>query len=158
MDAMKKLALISMLFALTAFADEVVTRGAKIAPDAKIVPLAQVLEKPDAYTKDAVVTEGLVQAACSKKGCWMELEGMRVTFKDYGFFVPTDSKGMKARLEGVVTIKMLSKERFVSSYSLATLLDALGRKDEARARLEQASRELPPGQYQRLLREIKWTP
>ena len=35
--------------------------------------------------------------------------GMRVTFKDYGFFVPTDSKGMKARAEGVVEVKTLTK-------------------------------------------------
>jgi len=33
-----------------------------------------------------------------------------VTFKDYGFFVPTDSKGMQARAEGVVKVKTLSKE------------------------------------------------
>lgn len=36
--------------------------------------------------------------------------GIRVTFKDYGFFVPLDSKGMKARAEGVVEVKNLSKD------------------------------------------------
>ena len=35
---------------------------------------------------------------------------MRVTFKDYGFFVPTDSKGMQARAQGVTKVRTLSKE------------------------------------------------
>jgi hypothetical protein len=35
---------------------------------------------------------------------------MHVTFKDFAFFVPTNSKGMKARAEGVVSIETLSKE------------------------------------------------
>ncbi|HUP59665.1 MAG TPA: DUF4920 domain-containing protein [Thermoanaerobaculia bacterium] len=115
---MKKLAIVSLfLIAAAAFAGgEVVKRGTAIPADAKVVPLAQVLEKPDAYTKTAVVTEGHVEAACTKMGCWMQLApeagktGVRITFKDYGFFVPKDSKGMSARVEGVVEIKTLSKD------------------------------------------------
>jgi hypothetical protein len=109
---MKKLSLaLSLLITTAAFAgDDVVKRGAAIPADATVVPLAQVLEKPDAFTKDAVVTEGVIAAACTKMGCWMQLDGVRVTFKDYGFFVPKDSKGMKARVEGVVAIKTLSKD------------------------------------------------
>ena len=56
--------------------------------------------------------EGLVRRACSRKGCWMELAagadkaspGCRVTFKDYGFFVPTDSAGARAKVQGAVMI------------------------------------------------------
>ncbi len=107
---MKKLALITLLIAAAAFADEVVKRGAAIPADAKLTPLADVLDKPEAFTKDAVVTEGVIEAACSKKGCWMQLAGMHVTFKDYAFFVPLDSKGMKARIAGVTEVKTLSKE------------------------------------------------
>jgi hypothetical protein len=33
-----------------------------------------------------------------------------VTFKDYGFFIPLDSKGMRARAEGVTVTKQLSKK------------------------------------------------
>ncbi len=117
MTAMKKLALVTLLVAATAFAGEkIVKRGAAIPADAELVPLAQVLEKPDQYAKSAVVTEGVIETACEKKGCWMQLApeagkpGVRVTFKDYGFFVPLDSKGMTAKVEGVVAIKTLSKE------------------------------------------------
>jgi hypothetical protein len=113
---MKKFALISLLIAGTAFAGEVVKRGDAIPADAKITPLAQVLEKPEDFTKTAVVTDGVVKAVCKQMGCWMEIapagdkDGVRVTFKDYGFFVPKDSKTMKAKMAGMIEIKTLSKE------------------------------------------------
>jgi hypothetical protein len=112
---MKQLAIALALIATAASAGEIISRGAAISRDAKAVPLAKVLESPDAYTKDAVVVEGLITTACERKGCWMQLasgEGkpaVRVTFKDYAFFVPLDAKGMKARAEGVTTVKKLSK-------------------------------------------------
>ncbi len=112
---MKRLAAI-LLLATTALAGDVVTRGAAISKDTKTVPLAQVLDKPEEFTKAPVVIEGLVETACQNKGCWMQVvpeagkAGMRVTFKDYGFFVPKDSKGWKATMEGSVTVKTLSKD------------------------------------------------
>ncbi len=49
----------------------------------------------------AVATE-----VCKKKGCWMKVETangeqMRVTFKDYGFFVPLDIAGKEVVFEGI---------------------------------------------------------
>ena len=111
---MKKLAIV-LLLATTAFANDVITRGAAVSKDAKAIPLATVLENPEAYTKEAVVVEGVIAAACTRKGCWMQLapaegkDSVRVTFKDYGFFIPLDAKGMKARAEGVTEVKTLSK-------------------------------------------------
>src|SRR5262249_52505241 len=67
-----------------------------------------VLSKPEDGRK--VLVEGVVRRACSQMGCWMELApaeggaGVRVTFKDYGFFVPTDSAGSKARVHGTPTV------------------------------------------------------
>ena len=46
----------------------------------------------------------------------------------------------------------LGRRRFVSSYGVATLMIACGRGDEAFAMLKKAAAEIPPGQYQRLLR------
>jgi hypothetical protein len=70
------------------------------------VPLSTILANPNDYADKTVITEGKVQRACSRKGCWMEIgagEGAcRVTFKDYGFFVPTNSAGSHARLQGRV--------------------------------------------------------
>jgi hypothetical protein len=114
---MRYAAAVLILFAgVTTAGAGVVKRGASIAPDAKVVPLTTVLEKPADYAKNPVVVEGVILKACSNKGCWMELApeagktGVRVTFKDYGFFVPLDSKGMKARAEGVTKVKTLSKK------------------------------------------------
>ena len=62
-----------------------------------------------------MITEGHVQRACSRKGCWMEIgEGdtaCRVTFKDYGFFVPTDSAGAQARVQGRITTQRVEPSR-----------------------------------------------
>ncbi|MBS9524662.1 DUF4920 domain-containing protein [Litoribacter ruber] len=58
---------------------------------------------------------GEIKEVCKSKGCWLSIELpngelMRVTFKDYGFFVPTDSKGHLAVLEGRATKTTTSKE------------------------------------------------
>jgi len=70
------------------------------------VALATIVANPNAYADKTVITEGKVHRACSRKGCWMEIgEGSnacRVTFKDYSFFVPTNSAGAHARLQGRV--------------------------------------------------------
>lgn len=106
--------LVLLTFAAVVVAAETIKRGAPLS-DAKPTPLADILKSPDAYTKSPVVVDGVIEAVCEMKGCWMELApeagkaGMHVTFKDYGFFVPTDSKGLKARAEGVVEVKTLTK-------------------------------------------------
>lgn len=56
-----------------------------------------------------VKVQAEITATCAAKGCWMNLkledgEEMRVTFKDYAFFVPTEGmQGNKAVIEGVVS-------------------------------------------------------
>ncbi|MGA9521875.1 MAG: DUF4920 domain-containing protein [Myxococcaceae bacterium] len=82
------------------------------------VALAELLRSPDAYAGKTVQVEAKVRKACTKKGCWMELAsddkagaGVRVTFKDYGFFVPLDSAGSTAKVEGVVKVADLSESR-----------------------------------------------
>ncbi len=50
-------------------------------------------------------------------GCWMELADgpnsprVRMTFKGGGFFVPTDSAGTHARVQGVIKVADVSPER-----------------------------------------------
>ena len=90
------------------------TRGEPLK-GAPAVTLAELLAKPQAHEGKTVRVEGQVRKACEKKGCWMELAegakgaGVRVTFKDYGFFVPLDSAGSSARVEGVVKVTELSE-------------------------------------------------
>lgn len=77
--------------------------GAALQPG-PTVALASLLSEPKAYAGQTVTTEGKVQRACSRKGCWMEIgegqDACRVTFKDYAFFVPTDSAGAYAKIQG----------------------------------------------------------
>jgi len=88
------------------------TYGQALAPAAPIT-VATLLASPD--PRKTVTVEGSVRKACTRKGCWMELAesaqegtpGCRVTFKDYGFFVPTNSAGAKARVQGVVEVETL---------------------------------------------------
>jgi hypothetical protein len=49
---------------------------------------------------------GTIADVCQKKGCWMNMnlgdnQIMRVSFKDYGFFVPKDAAGKTVVIEGV---------------------------------------------------------
>ena len=77
-------------------------------------PLAEVLKQPEAFTGKPVRIEAPITAVCQTKGCWMHLGSQQppvmVKFKDYGFFVPLDSKGARVRAEGVATVKTLSKK------------------------------------------------
>ena len=104
------------LVLLATLAAEVTVRGAAISADSQVVPLEQVLKTPNAYTKTPVVVEGVITKNCSNKGCWMELSpeagkaGVRVTFKEYAFFIPLDAKGLKVKTEGVTSTKVLSKK------------------------------------------------
>ncbi|GGI58146.1 DUF4920 domain-containing protein [Winogradskyella haliclonae] len=57
---------------------------------------------------------GKISEVCSKKGCWMKLDMgndkvVRVTFKDYGFFMPLDATG-----EVVINGKAFVKETSVA--------------------------------------------
>ena len=111
---MKRL-LMCALIAVPALGGDVVKRG-DVVPAGEAVSIEKVLQSPDAYAKKSVLVEGLIENACSNKGCWMQLTpdagkpGMRVTFKDYAFFIPLDSKGMRARVHGTTRLKTLSKK------------------------------------------------
>lgn len=95
-------------------ANDVVRVGAPIASQRR-ERLATVLKDPAAFVGQTLVVEGNVRRACSRKGCWMELAAdatasapaCRVTFKDYGFFVPTDSAGRIAKVEGTLEVAKL---------------------------------------------------
>lgn len=89
------------------------TYGATPAkPSATAVTMTQAVAKK-MYDSTIVMT-GRVVDVCKKKGCWMMItdrqEKARVTFKDYGFFVPTKLRGKLVRLEGVLTMSELSED------------------------------------------------
>ena len=78
--------------------------------------IRDVLSTPERFEGRDVVVTGYVRRACSRRGCWMELAdgpdqnlpGCRVTFKDYGFFVPTDSAGARARVQAALSVSQVA--------------------------------------------------
>ena len=83
---------------------EVAYFGDKITPEGAI-PAGQVKERLAHNDSLALKVEGKIVEVCQNKGCWMELEladgeSMRVTFKDYGFFVPKDASGKTVIMDG----------------------------------------------------------
>lgn len=56
-----------------------------------------------------------IKEVCVKKGCWMKLplaeeNETMVRFKDYGFFMPLDSKGKEVIVEGKAFVKITPVE------------------------------------------------
>ncbi|UBM59367.1 DUF4920 domain-containing protein [Marinilongibacter aquaticus] len=83
--------------------------GESFSPS-EIVP-AKILTSTE---KASVEVKGTVEAVCPVKGCWMKLkldngQTMRVTFKDYGFFVPKDMpSGTSVIIKGKPEIQVTS--------------------------------------------------
>lgn len=84
------------------FGKKITTKG---AVSAKELP-AKMGDKQALKTKVTATVEDVCQA----KGCWMTVkldngQTMRVTFKDYGFFVPKDISGKTVVFEGEAKMK-----------------------------------------------------
>jgi hypothetical protein len=85
--------------------------GKKIKPNGSA--LAASLNGKKDFEAKAVKIEGEVESVCQAAGCWMKIkttdgQTMRVTFKDYGFFVPKDIAGKKVIFEGIPAVKTTS--------------------------------------------------
>ena len=70
----------------------------------------------DNKDKDSINVKlsGEITGVCQMKGCWMTMnvgdEELRITFKDYGFFVPKNSSGNEAVIEGALYKKLVDVE------------------------------------------------
>ncbi len=60
-----------------------------------------------------IAVSATVKEVCKKKGCWMILTDadvkVRVTFKDYGFFMPKDLAGYHVAVEGVLEESIITE-------------------------------------------------
>ncbi len=80
-----------------------------------VVLAAQLFELAQLGKSSDVVVTGKVITACKKKGCWMTVDlgnnqEMRVTFKDYEFFVPKDCDGKEATFKGTASFDTTAVE------------------------------------------------
>ena len=82
---------------MQSFGDKITADGAT-----PVVELAKMMEGKDSVEAKFI---GKVVECCQTKGCWMTMDvgdgtSMRVSFKDYGFFVPKNTGGKTAVIDG----------------------------------------------------------
>lgn len=84
--------------------------GAVITAD-NAITYDELIPRMGATDSLAVKVTGKVSEVCQKKGCWMTLVSdepgkpeMRVTFKDYAFFMPKDLAGKRVVVDGYAFI------------------------------------------------------
>jgi hypothetical protein len=95
------------------------------------VAFADVAASAKAFDGQTFRMTATIDQVCQKKGCWMTFtEGdasMRVKFKDYAFFMPFDSSGRTAVVEGEFKVEL------VPAAEAAHYLEDAGRMEEAAA-------------------------
>lgn len=103
---MKLIAIVALSLGLTYGATAQDSYHGKKISEKGAIPAAQLASNLGNKTEAKTKVEGTVESVCQMKGCWMKLktadgQTMRVTFKDYGFFVPKDISGKTVVVEGV---------------------------------------------------------
>lgn len=90
------------------FGDPMPTEGVAVS-------LKEAIASLDGQSEATVKVTGEVTEVCQAKGCWMILvDGdtyARITFKDYGFFVPIETSMQRTVVYGVLTEHVLSGEQ-----------------------------------------------
>jgi hypothetical protein len=87
--------------------------GAPIATG-RPISLPEAIKQLDQKPVANVLVESKVEKVCTVKGCWMGLTNaagdVRVTFKDYAFFVPPSLIGKTVLVEGTLEKVTMSLE------------------------------------------------
>jgi hypothetical protein len=90
------------------------TFGEPMPEGVAAVRLGQAVERLQEGRAEEVKVRGQITEVCQAKGCWMILvdgeQFARITFKDYGFFVPTQTSMQDAVVFGVLEETTLSVE------------------------------------------------
>ena len=85
--------------------------GGVIIPDMPEYTLSHAIE--DGHVNNTANIKATVTEVCQVKGCWMKLKDgdheIRVTFKDYGFFVPSSLAGKEVIIQGVLKEEVISE-------------------------------------------------
>ena len=91
------------------------TFGATLDESLTVVRLPRLLEDADDNLGTPFLMSVRVSQVCQKKGCFfIARDGgstIRISFKDYGFFVPTDISGKRVLLAGELVRRELSEEQ-----------------------------------------------
>ena len=86
--------------------------GGQIPTDGQPITLKEAISQIGSAGDQFLKIEGQITEVCQAKGCWMILvEGdtyARVTFEDYGFFVPTETSMRRSVIYGQLSERTLS--------------------------------------------------
>ncbi|MBO6586343.1 MAG: DUF4920 domain-containing protein [Gracilimonas sp.] len=89
--------------------------GSEVEQWKEVTSLVSLIESEKELSGEQVTIETEVAKVCQKKGCFFVANqdgySARITFKDYGFFIPTDSQGKTVTLVGTFTVKELSEDQ-----------------------------------------------
>ena len=89
--------------------------GSEFEASEQPMTLENLLSKSDSYKNKQVVAKGEIKQVCQKKGCFFILadgqKEARITFKDYEFFIPTNTAGKKVVLKGTFNVKELTEKK-----------------------------------------------
>ena len=90
------------------------TFGAMFTEQMPAISLKELMATSDQNANKTFVLETEIASVCQKKGCFFIARqgttAVRVSFKDYGFFIPTDSSGKTVTLVGELVTKQYSQE------------------------------------------------
>lgn len=85
-------------------------------PETNIITTADLQNAVDGKDSLEATVSGEIVSSCQAKGCWMDVKladnsTMKVTFKDYGFFIPTeDLEGREVIFTGIAKKEVTSVE------------------------------------------------
>lgn len=90
------------------------TFGSPLDEAVTAVSLEQIAGDGESYVGQSVRVEARVSEVCQKKGCFFIAQQgdsvVRISFKDYAFFVPTDISGKRVTFVGEVVAKEITAE------------------------------------------------
>ena len=98
-----------------AVTDDAEIFGAPLDENARATSLEALLDSPGDFVDTAVKVDARISQVCQKKGCFMIAtagdRAVRISFKDYSFFVPTDTGGKTVTVTGTFIERELSEKQ-----------------------------------------------
>lgn len=89
------------------------TFGAQLNIDLPIETLSGIMTKGEKALGSPFLVKTRISKVCQKKGCFFiaqeDQHVVRVSFRDYGFFIPTDSNGKTVTLAGELVKKEMTE-------------------------------------------------
>lgn len=98
-----------------AVTDDAEIFGAPLDANARATSLEALLASPGEFVDTAIKIDARISQVCQKKGCFMIAtagdQAVRISFKDYAFFVPTDTGGKTVTVTGKFIERELSEKQ-----------------------------------------------